>query len=138
MRAMLDLALHSITDHVSLNSIAERQSISANYLEQVFSTLRKAGLVKSIKGAQGGYILGNRPVKITVGQILRVLEGDLFQLGEEGAAIGDHFNVEYCINSTVWDKLQANINDFIDSITLEDLVVEYNKMKGNRSYMFHI
>lgn len=138
LQAMLDLALHSTTDHVALNSIAERQSISANYLEQMFSTLRKAGLVKSIKGAQGGYILGNSPVRITVGQILRVLEGDLFQLGEESAAIGDRYNVEYCINSTVWDKLQANINDLIDSITLEDLVVEYNKMKGNLSYMFHI
>jgi Rrf2 family protein len=77
LRAMVDLAVHSSGEHVALYSIAERQNISENYLEQVFSILRKAGLVKSVKGAQGGYTLADKPSNISIGAILRVLEGDL-------------------------------------------------------------
>ncbi len=138
MRAMLDLAVYSKIDHVTLNSIAERQNISANYLEQVFSILRKAGLVKSIKGAQGGYILGNSPGRISVGQILRTLEGELFLVAEEDGAIKGRYNVEYCLKSTVWDRMQANINELADSITLEDLAAEYKRINENQSYMFYI
>ena len=69
-------------DHVALNSIAERQNVSENYLEQVFSTLRKASLVKSIKGAQGGYVLSDKAFNITVGAILGLLEGDLSVVDE--------------------------------------------------------
>ncbi|MFZ7103233.1 MAG: RrF2 family transcriptional regulator [Peptococcaceae bacterium] len=137
LRAMLDLAVYSKIDHVTLNSIAERQNISANYLEQVFSILRRAGLVKSIKGAQGGYILGNSPGRISVGQILRALEGELFQGGEDEAVKGQ-YNVEYCLKSAVWARMQANINDLADSITLEDLVAEYKRINKNQSYMFYI
>lgn len=138
LRAMVDLALHSATDTVALNSIAERQNISANYLEHVFSSLRKAGLVKSVKGSQGGYSLGNSPANITVGQILRVLEGDLFKWTEENVNREDKLSVDYCVTVTVWDKLQAGINDLVDSITLEDLVVQYKKINNKKSYMFYI
>lgn len=138
MRAMLDLAVYSKIDHVTLNSIAERQNISANYLEQVFSILRKAGLVKSIKGAQGGYILGNNPGRISVGQVLRTLEGELFLVAEEGVAIKGRYNVEYCLKSAVWDRMQANINELADSITMEDLAAEYKRINENQSYMFYI
>ena len=74
LRAMIDLSLYSKNELVPLASIAERQDISKSYLEQVFSALRKAGLVKSIKGAQGGYSLSTGPEDITVGMILRALE----------------------------------------------------------------
>lgn len=136
--AMLDLAIHSTLEHVSLNSIAERQHISANYLEQVFSALRKTGLVKSIKGAQGGYILGDSPDKISVGQILRVLEGNLFQAAEEDEFYTEGDNMAYCLKLEVWDRIQANINGLVDSIMLGDLINQYNKFKGNSSYMYHI
>lgn len=135
LEAMLDLALYSTVGHVSLCSIAERQNISANYLEQIFSSLRKAGLVKSIKGAQGGYILGDHPARITVGQILRVLEADLF-LTE--AADGGEFDVRACLKSSVWDPMQTCIDDFIDGITLEDLKDDYKRMQDNSSLMFYI
>ena len=137
LRAMLDLALNSATDHVALGSIAERQDISANYLEQIFSSLRKSGLVKSIKGAQGGYILGDKPARITVGQILRVLEADLFQFEEDDNSLGQ-FDVEFFLRASVWDKLQACINDLVDNITLEDLMDDYKKMQGNSSLMYFI
>ena len=75
LRAMIDLAVYAKAGQVALNSIAERQGISLNYLEQVFSALRKAGLVRSIKGAQGGYMLTKNPEYTTAGEIIRVLEG---------------------------------------------------------------
>lgn len=139
IRAMLDLTIHSNADKVALNSIAERQDISVNYLEQVFSTLRKAGLVKSIKGAQGGYILGHHPSKITVGEILRTLEGDLLIVGElEQTKDGTQNNFESCIRTVVWNKIEESINQIVDSLTLEDLATEYSKLNDNLAYMFHI
>ena len=82
LRAMVDLAIHAPEGHVALNAIAKRQDISVNYLEQVFSALRKAGLVKSVKGAQGGYAMAMRPSQMTVGMILRSLEGKLVVVDE--------------------------------------------------------
>jgi len=74
---MYDLALNYGDEPVSLKSIAERQGISENYLEQLMANLRKAGLVRSIRGAYGGYLLSREPSKITVGDVLRALEGPI-------------------------------------------------------------
>ena len=76
LRALIDLAINSKTEQVALNSIAERNKISPQYLEQVFASLRKAGIVKSIKGSQGGYFLSRPPQEITVSSIIEALEGD--------------------------------------------------------------
>lgn len=137
LRAMVDLAVHSAGGHVALNSIAERQNISENYLEQVFSTLRKAGLVKSVKGAQGGYSLGDRMSNITVGKILRALEGDLSIIDKKSKGV-DKNTVEYCIRVNVWDQLNDSINSVVDSITLEDLVQNYQELNKSLSLMFYI
>ncbi|HOJ79023.1 MAG TPA: Rrf2 family transcriptional regulator [Bacillota bacterium] len=136
LRAMLDLAVFSNGEHVSLCSIAERQNISDNYLEQVFSILRKAGLIRSVKGAQGGYILGDEPQNIKVGTILRVLEGSLSIIDEnEADGTGENF-FQKCIKKNVWDKLNACINQTVDSITLADLVEEYKNQ--NETPMYYI
>lgn len=137
LRAMVDLASNISGDHVALNSIAERQGISANYLEQVFALLRKAGLVKSVKGAQGGYILANDPANVTVGSVLRALEGDL-SVSEGSAETIDRNSLEYCIKTFVWEKIDESINGVVDSITLEDLVDEHKKLCGNQALMFYI
>lgn len=138
LMAMLDLAVYSLGDQVTLKSIAQRQNISENYLEQVFSILRKSGIVKSIKGAQGGYILGRSISKITVGDILRVLEGSLSVFEKsEGECKGDS-DIESCIVNNVWDKINENMNNLVDSITLEDLMVEYEKCRNNLSNMYYI
>ena len=81
LKALIDLGLHSENETVSLQSIAERQDISVSYLEQLMGKLRKAGIVKSIRGAQGGYRLGRPPEEISVGDILRALEGDVPVVG---------------------------------------------------------
>ncbi|HHX17510.1 MAG TPA: Rrf2 family transcriptional regulator [Clostridium sp.] len=138
LRAMLDLALNARGEHESLNSIATRQNISENYMEQVFSLLRKAGLVKSIKGPQGGYTLGLEPSKIKVGDILRVLEGELIVVDEKTNEILKNNTYEYCLQLKVWNKINQSINAVVDSLTLEDLMQEYKKINSNQSFMYYI
>ena len=137
LRAMVDMAVFSQGEHISINSIAERQGISANYLEQVFSTLRKAGLVKSIKGAQGGYSLSRDPSNISIGEILRALEGDLAVVDEKDA-LDFESSIQRIIKTSVWDKMNQRLNEFADSITVEDLVDDYKKMNGSDSIMYYI
>ena len=133
LRAMLDLAVYSKGSHVSLFNIAERQNISVNYLEQVFSSLRKGGLVNSVKGAQGGYMLALNPDKIKVGDILKCLEGDLSVVNEDNEKSND---MQRCITNCVWNTINSSINDVVNSITLENLIQNY---KGMSSYpMFYI
>ena len=137
LRAMLDLAIHS-GSHVSIGAIAERQDVSANYLEQVFALLRKGGLVNSIKGAQGGYVLADKPSNITVGKILRVLEGDLAIVVDDNNTAMTNNQMEYCLKNAVWEKMNASINQLADSITLEDLMNQYNQLNSNLSLMANI
>ena len=125
LRAIIDLALNSNGEHVSLVNIAERQDISKNYLEQVFSTLRKAGIVKSVKGAQGGYELAKDPSEITAGEILRALEGSLSVVNSSNEKESNA--IEKCINKNVWNKIDESVNTVIDNTTLEDLINEYKK-----------
>ena len=136
LRAILDLAIHSKGEHISLLSIANRQGVSVNYLEQVFSNLRKAGLINSIKGAQGGYMLSALPSEIRVGDILRCLEGDLCAANEEAEKDEELTPIQQCIAANVWSKINNGINDVVDSITLGDLVDDYNGM--NQYPMFYI
>ncbi|TCT15465.1 BadM/Rrf2 family transcriptional regulator [Natranaerovirga pectinivora] len=135
LRALLDLAIHvEQNEVVTVLSISQRQDISKNYLEQVFSALRKADIVNGVKGPQGGYTLNDDPKNLTIGSILRVLEGSLFDIGdtqEEGNII------QQCINKKVWMELNESINKVVDSITLYDLIEEYKKMHSDY-LMFYI
>lgn len=138
LRAMVDLAVYSAGDHISLKSIAERQNVSEGYLEQVFSTLRKSGLINSIKGAQGGYALADKPANITVGAVLRALEGNLSVIDEKSMEEKTNDRIEDCIREKVWSIINASIDQVVDGITLEDLTNEYRKMTSNGAYMFYI
>jgi Rrf2 family transcriptional regulator, cysteine metabolism repressor len=138
LRAMVDIAVNSLGDYIPLKLIAERQNISENYLEQVFSTLRKSDLVKSVRGSQGGYTLSKDPSKITVGEVLRVLEGDLTITGDDPESMQGGKTIEACINTTVWKNVNNSINAVVDSITLEDLVDEYKKLSGEYNFDFTI
>lgn len=125
LRAMVDIALHGEKEAVSISSISERQDISVSYLEQLLAKLRKAGLIKSIRGAQGGY-LPNKPIaEISVGAVLRALEGDLrpvdcSELSTEGACESANF----CVTKYVWQKMNDSINDTVNHISIEELVNE--------------
>jgi Rrf2 family cysteine metabolism transcriptional repressor len=140
VKAMIDLAQHLGEGPTSLKSIAERQGISEHYLEQLVSGLRKAGLVKSVRGAQGGYILGREPANIKIGEIIRVLEGPIAPVdcvSEEDPECCA--KAEYCVTRTIWEKIRDSIADVLDSITLENILLDAKKLEADRgSYMYHI
>ena len=122
--AMYDLALHYGQGPISLKSVAQRQLISEHYLEQLMGTLRKAGYVKSIRGAQGGYSLTKEPANISVGDIIKVMEGPIAPVD---CLLTDAVDNEYCVRAGicvtrgVWAKVRDSINNVLDSITLADL-----------------
>jgi Rrf2 family protein len=138
LRAMVDLAVYSKGEQVALYSIADRQGISTNYLEQVFSALKKSGLVKSVKGAQGGYILSEPSADIKVGRILRALEGPLTVIDENAESGGNETTIQHCIKVNVWDRMNEALNDLVDSVTLEDLADNYRRMNGIEEIMYYI
>lgn len=128
LKAMFQLALHYGEGPIPLNQIAEKQGLSENYLEQLFSTLRKEGFLNSVRGAQGGYMLSMSPDKITVGDILRSLEGSM----APAECVLDEFSEcsrdESCVTRLVWIKIKDSIDEVIDSITLQDMVDDENKL----------
>ena len=124
LRALLDVAVHSDEELVSISSIAARENISEAYLEQLMAKLKKAGLIVSQRGAQGGYRLAKPPGQISVGDILRALEGNLDAvtcpgLSEEGCS-----GAESCITKYVWQKINDSITKTVDEISLCMLVRE--------------
>jgi len=138
LRALVDLTVYSKVNHVSLISIAERQNISSNYLEQVFAALRKAGIVKSIKGSKGGYILADKPENITVAQIIRVLEGDFNIVDELHDVNAEKDNIQLAVQSLVWERVNKEMDNIFSSVTLEDLANEYKKLNVNMGVMYYI
>lgn len=138
LRAMVDLAVNSTEGHVDLKNIADRQDISKSYLEHMFSSLKKAGLVKSIKGPQGGYLLSRESKNITVGDILRALEGDLSVIDKDVLLSEDKTPLRHCIHNNVWFKINTAINEVVDGITLEFLVLEFKKTEDNELMMYYI
>ena len=131
LRLMMDLAIHKTGEPISLKDVARRQEISDKYLEQIISTLNKAGYVKSIRGAQGGYMLKKDPKDYTVGMILRVTEGSLAPVDcvEEGMAECERMNE--CATVLIWQKINEAVNNVVDNITLEDLV-EWQMQKSDQ------
>ncbi|MBC2576786.1 RrF2 family transcriptional regulator [Peptostreptococcus canis] len=130
LKAMFELARCSNEEPVSLKYIAKQQSVSDQYLEQIFSALKKAGLVKSVRGAQGGYLLSKEASQITVADILRVLEGDMAFtecLLDRDAC--ENFNS--CSTRYVWEQIKQAIENVTMSISLQDMVDDYN---SNFSY----
>lgn len=135
---MMDLAIYSYGEPLNLKSIAERQNVSEKYLEHIFSALKKAGLIKSIKGTQGGYILAQAPADTTVGNVIKALEGDLSVAEKASGEEGNADILEQCINQNVYEKIDNSINELLEGITLENLQQEYNKMNKDTDYMFYI
>lgn len=126
VKAMADLAIHFGKAPVSIKSISGRQNISEYYLEQLFSVLRKADLIKSIRGSGGGYILGREPKEITVYEVLEILEGPI----EISTCLDNELctNVESCATRAVWRKIKDSIDSVTKSITLQDIVDDYNNL----------
>jgi Rrf2 family transcriptional regulator, cysteine metabolism repressor len=140
VRAVLDIALHSKEGPVTLKSISGRQEISEPYLEQLVGGLRKAGLVTSTRGAQGGYVLGREPSQITIGDLMRVLEGPIAPVdcvNEEAGESGGCSNAHRCATRVLWKKLRDSMTEVLDSTTLADLIETSNDLNKEES-MYYI
>ena len=132
LRAMIDLADYSEEMPQSIANIAARQSISDSYLEQLMAKLKKAGLIESIRGSQGGYVLAKNSNDISVGDILRALEGDLTpvkcsELDGNSACSGS----DSCVTKNVWKRINDSIQNAVDGISLKELVEDNRKIRMN-------
>ncbi len=133
LRIMLDLALHDAGGLVPLKEIAARQDITLKYMEQIISPLSKAGFVQSLRGSNGGYRLARKPSEYTCGDILRTLEGPLAPTSclESGNEVNCPRS-DVCPTLSFWTGLNRVINDYVDSVTLEDLM---NQQLGTDDYV---
>lgn len=125
LRAMIDLVMHAETEPVSIASISARQHISESYLEQLIAKLKKAGLVTSIRGAGGGYVPGRPAEEMSVGDVLRALEGNLDPVECPGlSAAGGCGGADVCVTKYVWKRINDSINRTVDEIKISELVKE--------------
>jgi Rrf2 family protein len=130
VRAMFEIAKGHSRGPVTIREISDRQDVSVSYLEQILNKLRRAGIIRSIKGPGGGYVLSKDPSKISIGSILRELEGPVAITScldpKEGC-----IRVEGCVTHLLWKSLGEKIGAFLDNMTLEDLL-EGNEMMDTR------
>jgi Rrf2 family cysteine metabolism transcriptional repressor len=123
VRAVYEIARHEGKGPISIKEISERQGISFSYLEQILHKLGKAGLIESVRGPAGGYLLARKPAELTIGDIVRTLEGPIalthcLEPGEEG----DCYQAEDCVARMVWTRVGAKIEEALDSISFQDLL----------------
>jgi Rrf2 family protein len=131
LRMMLDLAEHQNCGYIALKDIAERQNISKKYLEQIVPAFNKSGILRTNRGFQGGYQLSRTPDQYTVGEILRLTEGNLAPvacLAQD--PIGCERSAE-CATLPIWQGLEKVINEYLDGITLQDILDQQRERYAN-------
>ena len=130
VRALFDMAYHSGNLPAQIKDISRRQAISPRYLEQIFQDLKKAGLLKSKRGPQGGYHLARKPEEITIKEIVMAAEGGV-SLVDCGKVRGNKHSCEFaskCITHNVWAEASRRLQEYFDSITLKDLCENAKEM----------
>lgn len=135
LRLMLDLALHKSDGYIALKDIAQRQGVSKKYLEQIVPLLNKAGVVKTTRGYQGGYMIADNPDKYTVGTILRITEGSLAPVSCLDENPNTCERAETCMTLSVWKGLSDVITEYVDSITLQDIIDNNREREINEYYI---
>ena len=131
LRMMLDLAINNTGEYITIKSIAARQSLPEKYMEQIMTSLSKAGYVKSIRGSRGGYQLSDKLENYTVGMILRTIEGSLTPVSLLDDIPNASLQSQNCVTFDVWKELNDAINNVVDNITLEELVQRQLAKAGN-------
>jgi Rrf2 family protein len=141
---MLDLAIHEAIGPVSIKNISQREGISVNYLEQIFNQLRRAGLVRSIRGPGGGFLLARPSKEITVMDIIKALKVPVvpvFCVDEEDE-ISQCERVNSCVSRLLWQRLGDKIKEILKGTSLEDLLIEAKRIsrlpQPEHKYMFQI
>lgn len=130
LRAAAELAVCHGQGAVPLRQVASVVEVSEAYLEQLLATLRRAGLVESVRGAQGGYRLARAPGEITVGDVLRALEGSMAPAECVAGPGASCANMASCATRRVWEKMQTSLNQVMDSITLQDMLEDELRMRA--------
>ena len=140
LRAMYDLAELYGEGPISLKSVAARQDISEPYLEQLFALLKKSGIVKSVRGAQGGYTLSKEPREITVGEVIYALEGSFAPMDCVSTSnVEQCKRAEFCVTRQIWSKVKVAVDNVLDGITLQDMKDEAIKIRSGKDYyMYYI
>ncbi len=135
LRMMLDLAEHQKEGFVALKDVANRQGISKKYLEQIVPLLNKSGVLRTTRGYQGGYMLAKSPDSYTVGDVLRITEGSLAPV----SCLDDDVNMceraDSCITLSVWQGLYDVITEYLDSITLQDIIDNGRALAADEYYI---
>jgi len=131
VRAMVDLASNYGSAPISIKTISKRENLSEYYLEQLFSPLRRANIIRSIRGAQGGYVLCKSPNEITVGDIMTILEGPI-EIADciDGVECDSS---DCCATKAVWEKIKNSIDSVMNSITLQDIIDDYEAIKNKKN-----
>ena len=131
VRALCDIAYNSAGSPSQVKAISERQAISARYIEQIFQKLRKAGIIRSIRGPAGGYFLSRRPEEITVADVIRAVEGKninlVFCSGDRRTARKPCERLGKCVVSGIWAEASQRLMDYFESITLNHICEEAKK-----------
>lgn len=139
VRAIIDIALHRGEEPVQVKEISRRQAIPERFLEQVMASLKKAGLVEGIRGAQGGYLLTRSPDDITLADVIQAIEGPLTLMdciSEESSPRCDLSNL--CVIRDAWKGIQSAILEALDSITIGELCAKKRKRVEKMGVMYHI
>ena len=128
LRVMIDLAVNDKGEFIALKDISARQNITIKYLEQIVTVLNKAGFLRSMRGNNGGHRLARAPKDYVVGDILRVMEGNLSPVECAAQENGVECPLsDNCVTLSFWQGLDKVVNDYVDKFTLEDLVIQYRK-----------
>ena len=122
LRIMIDLALNKDQGPIRVKDIAARQGISEKYLEQIIAMFNKAEYVKSVRGAQGGYLLTKEPKDYTVGMILRLAEGSIAPVSCVDEVNGECEKKGVCVSAMLFQKMNAAVGEVVDNTTLQDMV----------------
>lgn len=130
VRAMFELARDYKSGPLSIREISKRQGVSVAYLEQLLNRLRRARLIRSRKGPGGGYMLNKRPDEISVGKILKALEGPIAITKCLDPSAKGCSRIEGCVSRLLWKSLGEKIEHFLETINLKDLLKEESKIKG--------
>ena len=131
LRMLIDLAEHENCGFVALKDIAERQNISKKYLEQIIPIFNKSNILKTTRGSQGGYMLSRSPDKYTVGEILRLTEGSLAPVDCLNQDPIECERSGECATLPIWQGLNRVINEYLDSITLQDILDQQRERNMN-------
>jgi len=137
--AAVDLAMHLGTAPVQAKSIARRQAIPVRFLEQVLHGMKKAGLVSSLRGAQGGYVLSKKPSEVSVVEILEALDGPISPLrGRPDRAEARRLSKQDLLLGKIWDQVYRAERGVLEAISVEELAEQQRVLEQGRTLMYHI